>query len=225
MERKARVDELRRVQKAQERRKAITVGGIGIAIAAGLIAIPAVQLIHKNHQNNRELSDVGVAAAAASCDPVITDPATGGQDHVAAGVHVDYATIPPSSGKHFQIPATVNSRGFYTTKDTPTVEQLVHNLEHGYTVAWYDPKIDSGQLGQLKDLSGLLHNKTQYQKFIAAPWDVTRGAFPAGKPVAFSHWGTQDKGYRQFCGMVSGAAVETFMNTYPATDAPEPNTP
>jgi hypothetical protein len=101
----------------------------------------------------------------------------------------------------------------------------VHNLEHGYTIAWYDPKIDSTQLATLKDLAGLLRGKPQYTKFIAAPWDVSRGAFPAGRPIALSHWGGQNKGYRQFCGLASGAAIVTFMNNHPATDTPEPNTP
>jgi hypothetical protein len=225
VDRRARVEELKRAQKAQERRKTLVFGGIGLVIAGALIAIPAVQVVHKNQQKNRAPSDIGVSAAAAMCDPVITDPASGGQKHVGAGVHVDYPFVPPSSGQHFEIPATVNSRGFYTTKDSPPVEQLVHNLEHGYTVAWYDPKIDDNQLSALKDLAGLLHNKAEYRKFIVAPWDLSRGPFPAGKPIALSHWGSKDKGYRQFCGQTSGAVVQTFMNTYPATDAQEPNTP
>jgi len=223
--RRARVEELKRAQKSAERRKNWTMAGVGVLIAAGLIAIPVVQVIHNNHKKNRQPADIGVSAAAAMCDAEITDPASGGQNHVGGGVHVDYATVPPSSGKHFEIPATVSSRGYYTTKDVPTIEQLVHNLEHGYTVAWYDPKIDGGELSQLKDLAGLLHNKPQYYKFIAAPWDTTRGAFPTGKPLALTHWGGQTSAYRQFCGHVSGAAVQTFMNAHPASDSPEPNTP
>ncbi len=200
-------------------------GGVCVVIVAGLIAIPVVHEVHRNHQRNRAPADIGVTTAAAMCDAVITDTATGGQQHVDAGVHVDYATVPPSSGRHFSIPATVNSRGFYTTSDSPPVEQLVHNLEHGYTVAWYDPKIDAGQLSTLKDLAGLLHGKQKYVKFIAAPWDTSRGAFPTGKPIALSHWAADGHGYRQFCGQTSGDAIMTFMNTYPATDSPEPNTP
>lgn len=224
-DRRARAEELRRVQQATEHRRNLQVAGVCAVVTAGLIAIPVVQEVHRNHQKNRDPSDVGVSTAAAMCDAVITDTATGGQDHVGAGVHVDYAQVPPSSGRHFSIPATVNSRGFYTTSDTPPVEQLVHNLEHGYTVAWYDPKIDAGQLSTLRDLAGLLHGKQKYVKFIAAPWDTTRGAFPTGKPIALSHWAADSHGYRQFCGQTSGAAIMNFMNSYPATDAPEPNTP
>lgn len=224
-ERRARAEELKAAHRATERRRNLQVGGICVVIVAGLIAIPVVHVVHRNQQRNREPADIGVTTAAAMCDAVITDTATGGQQHVDAGVHVDYATVPPSSGRHFSIPATVNSRGFYTASDSPPVEQLVHNLEHGYTVVWYDPKIDAGQLSTLKDLAGLLHGKGKYVKFIAAPWDTSRGAFPTGKPIALSHWAADGHGYREFCGQTSGDAIVTFMNTYPATDSPEPNTP
>jgi hypothetical protein len=224
-ERRARTEELKRAQAAQERRRNLKLAVIGVVIVAGLVAIPVVQAVHRHQEKNRDPATLGVSTAAAMCDAALTDAATGSQDHVNAGVHVDYATVPPSSGRHFAIPVTVNARGFYTTKDSPPVEQLVHNLEHGYTIAWYDPKIDSAQLGTLRELAGLLRGKQQYTKFIAAPWDTSRGVFPAGRPIALSHWGGQNRGYRQFCGLTSGAAIVTFMNDHPATDAPDPNTP
>ena len=37
-------------------------------------------------------------------------------------------------------PAPFN-RKFYTDKDRPELEALVHNLEHGYTILWYDDTI------------------------------------------------------------------------------------
>jgi hypothetical protein len=157
-DRRARVEELKRKQQAEERKKNLLLAAIGIGVAAVLIVPSTLVLMHKNHQKHRDPATLGVSAALASCDAVKIDPATGGQDHVDEKTHVDYATIPPSSGRHFQYPADVNVRGFYTTKDTPTVEQLVHNLEHGYTIVWYDPKIASDQLNVLKDLGGLLRN-------------------------------------------------------------------
>jgi hypothetical protein len=146
-DRRARVEELKRQQQAQERKKTLLLALIGIGVAAVLIVPSSLVLVHRNHQKHRDPATVGVSAAAAQCDAVKIDPATGGQDHVDAKTHVDYATVPPSSGRHFQFPADVNERGFYTTKDTPTVEQLVHNLEHGYTIVWYDPKIASWRPG------------------------------------------------------------------------------
>ena len=34
---------------------------------------------------------------------------------------------------------------------------------------------------------------------------------------------TKQLGVRQPCAAVSGAAIESFMQTYPSTDSPEPN--
>ena len=222
------------MQQKEERRKNLLLAAIAIGVAAILIVPSTLVLVHRNHQKHRDPATIGASAAAAQCDAVKVDPATGGQDHVDAKTHVDYATIPPSSGRHFQFPADVNIRGYYTTKDTPTVEQLVHNLEHGYTVVWYDPKIASGELNVLKDVAGLLRNKQEFHKIIVAPWDTTRGAFPANRPIAMSHWGgpsdpnnakSPQSGYREFCGQASGGAIEQFMRDHPATDSPEPNTP
>jgi hypothetical protein len=234
VDRRARVEELKRQQQAQERKKTLLLAAIGIGVAAVLIVPSSLVLMHRNHQKHRDPATVGATAAAAQCDAVKIDPATGGQDHVDAQTHVDYATIPPSSGRHFQYPADVNERGYYTTKDTPTVEQLVHNLEHGYTIVWYDPKIATEELNVLKDIGGLLRNNSAFRKIIVAPWDVTRGAFPADRPIAMSHWGgpsdptkptSPENGYREFCGEASGGAIVQFMKDHPATDTPEPNTP
>jgi len=55
------------------------------------------------------------------------------RDHVQPGTQVDYATGPPVCGSHHD--ASVKP-GFYTTEQVP--EELVHSLEHGYVVIYYD---------------------------------------------------------------------------------------
>ncbi|WP_276273666.1 DUF3105 domain-containing protein [Haloarcula litorea] len=57
-----------------------------------------------------------------------------GTDHVAAGTEIDYARVPPLSGTHYG--GTVDA-GFYET--TPALGDLVHTLEHGAVVVYYDP--------------------------------------------------------------------------------------
>lgn len=57
-----------------------------------------------------------------------------GNDHVASGTDIDYNTIPPTSGPHYDRPA---SAGYYT--ETPPLGDLVHSLEHGAVVIYYDP--------------------------------------------------------------------------------------
>lgn len=222
-DRRARLEAMKREQQAAERRKNVMIAGICIVVAGGLIAIPLVGII-------KDKADGGVTAAGAStadaaCDPVVTDKTSGESNHVKDGVRVNYATVPPSSGQHFEYATTVNRRGFYTAKDTPPVEHLVHNLEHGYTIAWYLPDIPDGEKDALEEIASDLRSDNRTRKFIAAPWEVSRGAFPTGKTIALSHWGANDKGYRQFCGKVSGASITAFMDQHPAADSPEPNTP
>lgn len=223
-DRRARVEELKRAQKAAERRKNLIVTGICIAIAGGLIAIPLVGIIKDSTDGG--VTAAGVGTAEAGCDQVITREAKGVSDHVKAGVKVTYDTNPPAYGRHFEYAAQISRRGFYTPKDSPPVEQLVHNLEHGYTIAWYLPDMPDDEKKTLADISSDLRSDNRTRKFIAAPWDTSRGAFPTpGKNIALTHWGAADKGYLQYCSKVSGAAITGFMDAYPAEDSPEPNTP
>ena len=57
-----------------------------------------------------------------------------GRNHVPAGTQVDYSTSPPTSGPHYGNPA---GPGFYS--ETPPAGNLVHSLEHGAVVIYYDP--------------------------------------------------------------------------------------
>jgi hypothetical protein len=218
-ERRAKVEALKRQQKAAERRKTMRVVGVAVVVAAALIAVPTVKIMKDRSAKTIPLSEIGVLAAGAQCGDPLIDTATGSQDHVTG--HVDYAQIPPSSGKHNGTPATVNARGFYTTADVPQVEELVHNLEHGYTILWYLPSSDPRVVADVKKIANRMRDETKYHKFIAAPWDVSRGNFPKGKPIALSHWGAK-QGFRQYCGIVSGEAVENFVKAHPSSDSPEP---
>jgi hypothetical protein len=135
---------------------------------------------------------------------------------------VQYATVPPSSGEHFVQPE-YPARAFYTAADRPALESLVHNLEHGYTIAWYTSATPQPQVDELKRLADLARKDDNTAgKFIVSAWDDARGAFPAGRTVALSHWGANN-GYRQLCGAVSGAVVKSFVAAHPWRDAPEPN--
>jgi hypothetical protein len=136
---------------------------------------------------------------------------------------VKYDTVPPSHGEHFATPVFPNS-AFYDASDRPQLEQLVHNLEHGYTILWYTSATPKAQVDDIQRLSTLVRKTpdTAQGKFLAVAWDDSRGAFPAGKTIALSHWGTK-AGTRQFCGSLSGPAVQSFVKANPYTDSPEPN--
>jgi hypothetical protein len=61
-------------------------------------------------------------------------------DHVEVGAPVDSPTNPPTSGSHYASPMPA---GFYTKESTEYFSgdhdgYLIHSLEHGYVVFWYN---------------------------------------------------------------------------------------
>lgn len=219
-DRRAKVEELRRQQQARERRKTLLTVGIGAFIGLALIAAVVVpQVIDSaDSPGGRAVSAFGVAPAAADCDEPTDDPVSGSGDHVEGTV--DYDTVPPTSGPHHLL-ASEFPRRFYAADDRPAMEELVHRLEHGYTIVWYDDTVEGQQLEDLRGLSERTPAEAGKGKFIVSGWDDAYGEFPEGKHIALSHWG-KDMGHRQLCGQLSGQVVLDFMNDYPATDSPEP---
>jgi hypothetical protein len=228
-DRQAKIEEMRRAQAAKERRRTMLV--MGAAVLAVVVLVAVVFVVIRNElasQPSNNLADIGVAASAASCDEVTNDPAEGVNNHVGPGTptpdttRVEYETAPPSAGPHFAAPE-FPANAFYTADDRPPLENLVHNLEHGYTIAWYTEDLPADQVEQLRTIADLARDQDSTGgKFIAVAWDPERGEFPEGKPIALSHWGV-DNGHRQYCGAVSGEVVETFITEFPYTDSPEPN--
>ncbi|MDO8619636.1 MAG: DUF3105 domain-containing protein [Candidatus Daviesbacteria bacterium] len=56
-----------------------------------------------------------------------------GRNHVDEGSKVDYKFNPPTSGDHY---ASWITKGFY--EDPRADGNLVHSMEHGYIIVWYD---------------------------------------------------------------------------------------
>jgi hypothetical protein len=235
-DRKARIEEMRRQAKAAERRRTLLVVGSAVVVVL-LIAGAVTFAIIKDDARvpSGSLASLGVSVAAAKCDPVTDDPAKGGGEHVGPGTDkpdvtkVEYSTVPPTSGQHFVSPEYPN-REFYTADDRPRMENLVHNLEHGYSILWYDNTATTAQQATLKAIARAANDEPEAQgKFIVSAWDTAYGEFPSGKHFALSHWSAQptdlskQTGHRQLCGDVSGAVVAAFVKAHPRTEAPEPN--
>lgn len=223
--RRARIDELRTQQKSSERKRTFILVGVAVVVGLAIIGAAAVPLIQRSAESNRAISEFGVAASAAGCGDVIDDPPTGVSDHVGPGSlqpqieRVEYDTAPPSAGQHFVGTAGFD-RDFYTRDDAPQLENLVHNLEHGYTIVWYDESVEGAELDTLEALAGRISADTP--KFIVTAWDSEdRGEFAEGS-IAISHWST-DAGRRQYCDQVSGEAIADFVEQFPSSDSPEPN--
>ena len=235
--RKEAVEALRRQQRAAERRKTLLFVGLAALVGLALIAAAAVPLINdwRNDPTKKSIVSFGVPAAQASCDPATDDPASGTGDHVGPGLDdttkVDYATVPPAFGKHFAAP-DLSGRNYYSADDDPKVEELVHNLEHGYTILWFAPSVSDADRETLEALSKKIAAMPETAagnsgKFKAVELPEGYGDLPADKPFALAHWSGKAEGaasefaHRQLCGKLSGEAVEAFVKKYPAVDAPE----
>ncbi|MGH8777097.1 MAG: DUF3105 domain-containing protein [Jiangellaceae bacterium] len=225
--RREKIEALRRQQRAKERRRTMLFVGVAVVVAVGLVTAAAVPLVRNwlDDPGRRDWSDFGVALSAASCDDVIAEEQNGTADHRPDGEQIEYTSAPPTSGPHYTLPASFN-RKFYTPDDSPPVEQLVHNLEHGYTILWYDPAVFDDQEDTLRDLASKVTSDEAVAdsvagKFLVAPWDIERGEFPDGMTYAVSHWGAE-QGFRQYCGDLSGEAVRDFVTAHPFSDSPEP---
>jgi hypothetical protein len=241
-DRKARIAELRQQQAAREQRMRLRIIAASVALLLVLGAMIAYAVVDAgNNKPGVAIAAIGVPAAAASCDPVTTDKASGNGSHVGPGtsapntLRVKYRTVPPSYGPHFARPV-VSDRRFFTAADRPQMEVLVHNLEHGYTVLWYDEQAGAAKKAQLEELAKIA-NKTDAAsgKFIVSAWDPSYGKLPDDKKFALSHWSATlnadqssvatQTGHRQLCGDLSGEVVKSFIQKYPRTSAPEPGAP
>jgi hypothetical protein len=229
VERKAKIEQLRREQQRKERRRSLAIlGACGVVVLGLLLAavIPYVQHQHQIAKTKGEaLSKIGVSQAAAGCAPVKTRSAQGSGQHIPAPTVINYPDAPPAFGKHwpnYLQPSEL--RTFYTRSDAPQIERMVHSLEHGHTILWYDDTIKEGSADyQAIQAMGKKLGLDSY--FIAAPY-ITKddgGRFPAGKHIALTHWtgGSSQKGVWEYCTKASGAVTQKFMDAYPKTNAPE----
>lgn len=240
-DRQAVIEEIRRKQKGAERRRGFAILGVCVTIAVLIVAAAAYRPVKSwwdlRKFENLQLSDIG--APATSCQDIITKKADGSSEHVPTDTPVEYADAPPAFGAHWneqgRAPAPMN-RKFYTGRDRPALESLVHNLEHGYTILWYDETAaeNSDTMSVVEGLADKFRSDPDNlrSKFIAAPWTSEDGeAFPDDAHIAFSHWSAGGSGETdpakqlgawQYCSEPSGAALEDFMLEYPYTDSPEP---
>lgn len=123
-------------------------------VVAGLVGF----LIYSERQGQE---DIGVAdREAAGCTELERHEALG-REHVEEGAPVEYNTSPPTSGPHY---ANWSDPGFF--KEPVEERRLVHNLEHGQIVIWYNPNAPQ----QVQDDLEALVN-TDRTAILAAPYE------------------------------------------------------
>ena len=239
-ERQKVIDDIRKQQKRADKRQGFLIVGVCVVIAVGIIIAavwqPVMNSLDMRAYNDKALSEIG--APASVCEDITTKPANGNQEHVPDGQQVTYEDAPPAFGSHWnnaESPARMSAK-FWKESDRPELETLVHNLEHGFTIVWYDETIadDDEAMTELEAVGKKFPGTTNMRyKFYAAPWtseDVDEsGAFPDGQHIAFTHWSadkddpTKSNGVWQYCSKPSGEALDEFMLEYPYFDSPEPD--
>lgn len=233
LERRELVEKMRQDQARKERTRSLAILGVCVLIVAGLIGTAGWKA-WEDHQDQQalegtDINKLGVAQSAASCDAIKTTDTDKSQSHID-DQPIPYTDAPPSFGPHRSSPAPFG-RPFYTD-DRPEVATLVHNLEHGYTIAWYDETAakDTDEMAALETIADK-YSRGDQNRFIAAPWTGADGsAFPDGKHVALTRWsadaaapadGAKQKGNWLYCGSVSGAAISSFVDKFPYEQSPE----
>lgn len=241
--RRAAREEAERLQAAARRKEKVRaflyLGLIAVVILGLVFAVFVLPALKKNARNNRikaiDLSKIGTSPAAAGCRPQqkvkVVVPKEGW--HVKPGTHLDYDDAPPAYGKHWsQFLGTSQYRTIFTAADRPPKEQLVHSLEHGHTVIWYDETL-AGDTTRLAALNDVAEKLVVDDGVVIVPWISTGdkadgGPFPDGAHLAMTHWtgeGTDGSGIWEYCDGVSGPAIKSFMLEYPKSNSPEPDAP
>jgi hypothetical protein len=231
--RRAIAEQLRNEQRRKERMRSGLILGVCILVVLGLLGT-AVTVYVRDMQKDKKiartpLSGLGVSRAAAGCDPLKTTPTDKTQEHIPAPTPIPYKDAPPSFGAHRPQPAGLE-RQFYDARDRPEVAVLVHNLEHGYTILWYDDSVAADK-AELKVIESIA-NKYQGDRFIAAPWTESDGAaFPDGKHIALTRWSadakdpsdeSKQRGNWEYCTKTSGTVVSEFSKRWTNAQSPEP---
>lgn len=240
-DRQAVIDEIRRKQKGADRRRGFAIVGVCALVALIILGLAIYPIIKRNLDlrefNSLKLEEIG--AEASVCGKVDKKSANGQGEHVDETQQVTYEDAPPAFGQHWNVaglaPATFE-RKFYTANDRPELESLVHNLEHGYTILWYDETAaeDDDMLNTIEGIADKFtaDDENFRLKFIAAPWTSEDGKdFPEGQHIALTHWSangdisdtSKHEGVWQYCSEPSGAAIKSFMDDFPYTDSPEPD--
>ena len=123
-----------------------------------------------------------------------------------------YNSDPPTSGPHYPNEAQA---GFYDTNIYQyPAGYLVHNLEHGYIIFWYNcAKLSESACSELKSQIKAVMDEVNNVKVIAYPWDSI------DVPVVMTSWGRLQK-METFDAAQARAFYKSNLNHSPEPGAP-----
>jgi hypothetical protein len=176
-----------------------------ILLIGGVLLIGAIILVVVLIVGAPPSASVGVRQTSAGRDHVeVGTDVRGGQPNV-------YTSIPATSGPHWDTPA---NWGVYTVAQAES--QMVHNLEHGGIVIWYQPdQVSDDDDARLADFvnSRVAEGQGGRFKFILSPWDGE----DFGHPIAVTAWE-----WLLYLDTADTGAINAFADAHYG-DAPEPN--
>lgn len=129
-------------------KKGVSRNQLIIGAVSAVLIVAGVWWWDKNQRIEGQFFDY-VAQGRGTLDRVERIPEHGTSGHLAPGERVNYGTTTPTSGRHDTRDV---SAGVYDTPRTPAM--LVHSLEHGMVVVYYD-RLSADALAILEDWSGL----------------------------------------------------------------------
>jgi hypothetical protein len=155
-------------------------------VVLGLIGalVLTLALNDSGSSHNPSVSASGPGTSACRTDTQ-SDP---GRSHVN---NPTYAVNPPAGGDHDPVPAAA---GIYTA-NPPSDGHLVHSLEHGYVIIWFDPTTEAADLQDIEAAA---------LKYPADTLVVPRTGMPA--PVVATAWH-----HRLLCQGLNSSALVNFV--------------
>ncbi|MBX9393044.1 DUF3105 domain-containing protein [Streptomyces sp. TRM72054] len=200
--RKARIEEMRRAERARERRNRILTVAASVVVVAGLVVGGVVLLQSQSDDSDTAASDSKTTGKfVTGADGVKTWQGKLTQNHVTTDVK--YPMEPPVGGDHHQV--WMNCNGDVYTKEIPR-ENAVHSLEHGAVWVTYTSKADKADVDALAE------------KVKKTPYTLMSPDEQQKDPIMLSAWGHQRT--------VTGADdpnVDKFFETYvQGKQTPEP---
>ena len=185
--------------KKQKTNKFLIFGGISV----GVIVVVILLIITFIKSNN---------LGGLMGDPVLITSSAHVPNDAPAG---PYNSNPPAGGTHYE---TDFSEKFYQESDLAALPKypegyLVHSLEHGYVIFWYNCQISGTDCDTLKQTIQTVMDETGKTKLIAFPWSTME------VPLAMTSWGQILK-----FTTLDADLMKKFVlrNRY---QAPEPNAP
>jgi hypothetical protein len=207
--RREREERERQARAAEQRKKLVGYGGGGLLALAAVIVLVLLATGGSDGGGDAQAAEVfpdggsfpeqtvfEVAPAARAAGCTLRDVKATSREHTTSlDQRAKYSTNPPTSGRHYEIPA---QDGIYG--DPPQDEELVHGMEHGRVIFWVKPSLPEEQRANIRALV----EDDSYQMFLvpranmpyavaATAWDADPAPDGTGKLMTCDRVG--DKTY------------------------------